>query len=561
LYSSGGAFTTRLQASPSASSSETYILPATDGTSGQLLSTDGNGVMSWITGIGSGDVVGPSSATDGNFVVFDDTTGKLIKESSVASLGASPSGRATFNNGVDVGVSGPTGTPGTLVFRNSSNAFTTTLQQSTSSTGNATYTWPLAAGTAGQILSTDNSGNLSWTNAGAGNVTTSGIGQVITGSIFFLSNIQVRDSGQTRNITLAAPTTGGTGSATITFPLLTGTVALLENTQTFTGAKTFQAGISLTTAGTFTTAAAVASTFSGSVTMNAAGSFTSGQLNLSGSTINYINFGGASTLSAAPTTTTQRSVGTKIVINNTFAAGTSTDSAIGVSGSGSGGAGNWQMWFSSPGTINFYAGNATATPSIAMSTNGIVCSNGFSATTSQISFAGGLAASGWALIGATATASWAAPSTTTRVDGTRIVLFPVANTTIPLYDAGIGITGQVSGGNQNIHTYISSPGEIRFYSYNLASPTLSVGGLSNLITVANTVNFVFNTGTGTKFGTGTGQKIAFWNKTPIVQPTTANTTGLARTGTGGTNITDTNTFGGYTVGQVVAALQNVGILA
>jgi hypothetical protein len=431
------------------------------------------------------------------------------------------------------------------VFCNETTAATTTLQASISQTANLIYTWPSAAPAAGNILSSDASGNLSWTAAGTGNMVLATAGQVVTGSkIFSDTTLLLRTSAGTAfYTTLSAGNTAA--NYTATFPAATGTVALLNFAQTFTAAQGFSA----------------TATFGNTVTMNAAGSFTSGQLNLSGSTINYINFGGASTLSAAPTTTTQRSVGTKIVINNTFAAGTSTDSAIGVSGSGSGGAGNWQMWFSSPGTINFYAGNATATPSIAMSTNGIVCSNGFSATTSQISFAGGLAASGWALIGATATASWAAPSTTTRVDGTRIVLFPVANTTIPLYDAGIGITGQVSGGNQNIHTYISSPGEIRFYSYNLASPTLSVGGLSNLITVANTVNFVFNTGTGTKFGTGTGQKIAFWNKTPIVQPTTANTTGLARTGTGGTNITDTNTFGGYTVGQVVAALQNVGILA
>jgi hypothetical protein len=440
------------------------------------------------------------------------------------------------------------------VFRNSSNAFTTTLQQSTSSTGNATYTWPLAAGTAGQILSTDNSGNLSWTNAGAGNVTTSGIGQVITGSIFFLSNIQVRDSGQTRNITLAAPTTGGTGSATITFPVLTGTVALLENTQTFTGAKTFQAGIALNTAGTFTTTAAVASGFSGTatfgntVTMNAAGSFTSGQLNLSGSTINYISFGGASTLSAVPTTTTQRSAGTKIVINSTFAAGVSTDSAIGVSGSGAGGAGNWQMWFSSPGFINFYAGNATATPSIAMNTNGIVCNNGFSATTSQITFGGGLL-NGWALMGATATATWAAPSTTARVDGTRIVLFPVANTTTPAYDAGIGITGGTAGGTGNITTYISSPGRIQFYCGNTAGAVFSVSSAD--VSVADGVNYVFGTTNGTKIGTATGQKIGFFNANPVAQQTGGNLTAAATYGANEQTM----------LNRVYTAMRNLGLIA
>ena len=47
LYSSGGASTTTIQASPSASTSETYVLPATDGTSGQVIQTDGSGVLSW----------------------------------------------------------------------------------------------------------------------------------------------------------------------------------------------------------------------------------------------------------------------------------------------------------------------------------------------------------------------------------------------------------------------------------------------------------------------------------------------------------------------------------
>ena len=92
-------------------------------------------------------------------------------ESSVASLGASPSGRATFNNGVNIGVAA-SATTGTLVFTNGTNSFTTTIQQGGSSTASASYTWPLAPGTNGQILSTDGSGNLSWTAAGSGDMTT-----------------------------------------------------------------------------------------------------------------------------------------------------------------------------------------------------------------------------------------------------------------------------------------------------------------------------------------------------------------------------------------------------
>ena len=42
---------------------------------------------------------------------------------------------------------------------------------------------------------------------------------------------------------------------------------------------------------------------------------------------------------------------------------------------------------------------------------------------------------------------------------------------------------------------------------------------SSAITISDAKNFVFNTTTGTKFGTATTQKMAFWNATPIVQPT------------------------------------------
>lgn len=80
------------------------------------------------------------------------------------------------------------------------------------------------------------------------------------------------------------------------------------------------------------------------------------------------------------------------------------------------------------------------------------------------------------------------------------------------------------------------------------------------VNLYDSVNFVFATIIGTKIGTATNQKFAFWNKTPIIQPTNtitassfaANTSGIAN---------DTATFGGYTIGQIAAALINTGILA
>lgn len=73
-------------------------------------------------------------------------------------------------------------------------------------------------------------------------------------------------------------------------------------------------------------------------------------------------------------------------------------------------------------------------------------------------------------------------------------------------------------------------------------------------------NIATDTTTGTKIGTATSQKLGFWNATPIVQPTTA-IAGATLTGGGGTTITDTDTFDGYTLKQIVKALRNAGLLA
>jgi hypothetical protein len=61
-------------------------------------------------------------------------------------------------------------------------------------------------------------------------------------------------------------------------------------------------------------------------------------------------------------------------------------------------------------------------------------------------------------------------------------------------------------------------------------------------------------------GNATTNKIAFWNKTPIVQPTTAIAAATFVNNLSGI-LNDSATFDGYTIGQVVKALRNVGILA
>jgi hypothetical protein len=92
-----------------------------------------------------------------------------------------------------------------------------------------------------------------------------------------------------------------------------------------------------------------------------------------------------------------------------------------------------------------------------------------------------------------------------------------------------------------------------------AAGTGTVKVNSNL-EIADTKDIVLDTGTGTKIGTATTQKLSFWDKTPVVQPTTG-ISGATFVTNSGSNVHETSTFDGYTIAQVVAALRQLGLLA
>lgn len=74
------------------------------------------------------------------------------------------------------------------------------------------------------------------------------------------------------------------------------------------------------------------------------------------------------------------------------------------------------------------------------------------------------------------------------------------------------------------------------------------------------LNLITDTTTGMKIGTATNQKLGFWNTAPIIQPTTAGAASTFVANTSGI-VDDSATWDGYTMGQVVKALRNVGLLA
>lgn len=55
---------------------------------------------------------------------------------------------------------------------------------------------------------------------------------------------------------------------------------------------------------------------------------------------------------------------------------------------------------------------------------------------------------------------------------------------------------------------------------------------SGHLNIADAKNIILNTTTGTKIGTAVGQKLGFWNVTPVVQPSGANQAALTDSTTG-----------------------------
>lgn len=99
----------------------------------------------------------------------------------------------------------------------------------------------------------------------------------------------------------------------------------------------------------------------------------------------------------------------------------------------------------------------------------------------------------------------------------------------------------------------------------VASTLLDIDQSGN-VTHNDASNIILGTTTGTKIGTATTQKLAFFNSTPVVQPATTGETVGFTAGTG-TAVNDASTFTGnvgstaYRISDVVKHLKNLGLIA
>lgn len=126
-----------------------------------------------------------------------------------------------------------------------------------------------------------------------------------------------------------------------------------------------------------------------------------------------------------------------------------------------------------------------------------------------------------------------------------------------------GVIRFTSGGLNAAHMTLTASGRLLIGTTTEGTEILKVNGTSlfqNTVNISDAINIALQTTTGTKIGTANTQKIGFWNATPIVQPTTA-TAAAAFVVNAGTAINTLSTFDGYTIGSVIKALRNAGLLA
>lgn len=211
----------------------TYTMPAADGSSGQVLQTNGSGTLSW-------------AAASSGFVTGSGTTGTVPKWSSTSGLGNSimVESSGTIRFGTNPGQSGIIGIPNDtwITARNSGNSAdlnvikvntsgsvligstslvvtasggltSATLTTGTTTLNGVGYTWPGADGTNGYVLSTNGSGTLSWVAQSGG-----GISGLTTGTIpkaassTTLADSLISESGSTVQVNAHLDLNNGIGS-------------------------------------------------------------------------------------------------------------------------------------------------------------------------------------------------------------------------------------------------------------------------------------------------------------------------------------------------------------
>ena len=149
--------------------SDAAVVVKGSATTGVSIAAGSQAVVAWdgsdfVKVTATGDVVGPASSTDNAFARFDSTTGKLLQNSTGATL--SDTGAPSFTGAVTVAGTAAAGSSLVLAEDTDNGSNTVTLQAADSIASSFTLKLPSADGSSGEAIVTDGSGNLSFSAAG-----------------------------------------------------------------------------------------------------------------------------------------------------------------------------------------------------------------------------------------------------------------------------------------------------------------------------------------------------------------------------------------------------------
>ena len=142
---------------------------------------------------------------------------------------------------------------------------------------------------------------------------------------------------------------------------------------------------------------------------------------------------------------------------------------------------------------------------------------------------------------------------------------PVLEVTGNVRFGGFAATFDMFGEAENVAAFRRSTSAQAVRIYNTFTSTtsferLNIAWAANVCTIETEKGSAGGTLRGLRIGGSSSALVGLWGATPIVQPTTA-VAASTRVGGGGTAVTDSDTFDGYTLAQIVKALRNIGALA
>lgn len=153
----------------------------------------------------------------------------------------------------------------------------------------------------------------------------------------------------------------------------------------------------------------------------------------------------------------------------------------------------------------------------------------------------------------------------TTSGSSKTITIPNANGTIPILSGLPAASGRIVFSTGTAGS-VTTDADLSFTTDTLTVTKIAATQFTGNITIADAINVILNTTTGTKIGTATTQKLAFYNSTPIVQRS-----GAAQAAVATTAATNVAPFGYTTqaqadaivtlVNEIRAALVALGLIA